>query len=328
MNTHEQRLDQIRETARAGGDITGPGVRPRGGPIPIRPGYYGEPVVRPPVWTWEIPVYFFVGGMGGMSAVIAAAAAASHHVDVARTAMLLAVFAAFASPVLLIMDLGRPARFLNMLRVFKCQSTMSVGAWVLVFFSTVSVPAFLALEAHARGLFAGAMDSLIRIAGGILLIGSALFGSVLATYTGVLIGATSVPAWFTHRKLLPIHFGTAALGSAAAVLELLGHRIMPLNAIGLIAAGMETALALALLFNRHGAADRAVHEWPSGLLVQSAEVLTGPLALILRTCGLIPLAAASFAIGALISRFGWLSAGKVSGADPEAVFAAERNSAF
>ena len=25
--------------------------------------YYGEPVLTEPVWTWEIPVYFFAGGL-------------------------------------------------------------------------------------------------------------------------------------------------------------------------------------------------------------------------------------------------------------------------
>ena len=97
-----------------------------GGPIPRKPGYYGQPVVRPPVWTWEIPIYFFVGGLGGMSAVIALGALLFHHFDVARTAMWVAAIASVLSPILLILDLGRPHLFLNMLRVFKPQSAMSM----------------------------------------------------------------------------------------------------------------------------------------------------------------------------------------------------------
>jgi hypothetical protein len=146
----------------------------------------------------------------------------------------------------------------------------------------------------------------------------------LATYTGVLIGATAIPAWFLHRVLLPIHFGTAGLGSAAALLELLGHRITPLNAIGFLAAAIESALWLWLEMDRHGAADRALHEARSGWLIRSGEILSGPLALILRLTNLIPLAAISFLLGALISRFGWVSAGKVCACDPEAVFASQR----
>jgi formate-dependent nitrite reductase membrane component NrfD len=157
-----------------------------------------------------------------------------------------------------------------------------------------------------------------------LIFGAAIFGTLLATYTGVLIGATAIPAWFLHRTLLPIHFGTAGLGSAAAVLELLGHRIAPLNAIGFFAAAVETVLLVWLSIAKHGAADRAIHEHRSGWFIRLGEILNGPLALVLRFFGLIPLAAISFLLGALMSRFGWIAVGKVSGTDPESVFAAER----
>ena len=77
----------------ATGAVAGRGVDVAGGPIPRKPGYYGEPVVKPPVWTWEIPIYFFFGGIGGMSAVIAFGAFLFHHVDLARTAMWVAAIA-------------------------------------------------------------------------------------------------------------------------------------------------------------------------------------------------------------------------------------------
>jgi hypothetical protein len=131
-------------------------------------------------------------------------------------------------------------------------------------------------------------------------------------------------AWFLHRVLLPIHFGTAGLGSAAGLLELLGYQIAPLNVIGFYAAGVESALLVWLTVNKHGLADRAIHEHSSGWLIRIGEILNGPLALLLRILGLIPLAAVSFLLGALISRFGWIAVGKVSGCDPESVFAAER----
>jgi hypothetical protein len=127
-----------------------------------------------------------------------------------------------------------------------------------------------------------------------------------------------------HRTLLPIHFGISGLGSAAAVLELLGHRIAPLNAIGFFAAAVQTVLLIWLIVDKYGAADHAIHEHGSGWLIRIGEVLNGPLVLILRFFGLVPLAAISFLIGALVSRFGWLAVGRVSGSDPEAVFAAER----
>jgi hypothetical protein len=321
----EKRLEQLREQAWADGVVTDRGVDVAGGPIPRKPGYYGQPVVKPPVWTWQIPLYFFFGGMAGMSAVIATGAVLFHHVDLARAAMWLAAIAgAILSPILLIMDLGRPHLFLNMLRVFKHRSAMSMGAWILSAFGACVVPGLIALELHAHQIFPGILDQLLRIAAAILIFGSAFFGTLLATYTGVLIGATAIPAWFLHRTLLPIHFGTAGLGSAAAVLELLGHRIPALNFLGFYAAGVESALLIWLSVDKHGAADRAIHEHASGWLIRIGEILNGPLALVLRFFGLVPLAAISFLLGALVSRVGWIAVGKVSGSDPESVFAAER----
>src|SRR6266536_98414 len=321
----EKRLEQLREKAWQEGVVTGRGVDVAGGPIPRKPGYYGEPVVKPPVWTWEIPLYFFFGGLAGMSAVIALAALLFHHVDLERAAVWLAAIAgAILSPVLLIMDLGRPHLFLNMLRVFKHRSPMSMGAWILAAFGTCAVPGLIALELHAHQIFPGTLDQLLSFAAGICVFGAAIFGALLATYSGVLIGATAIPAWFLHRTLLPIHFGTAGLGSAAAVLELLGHRIPALNLIGFYAATVETALLIWLSVAKHGAADRAIHEHGAGWLVRIGEVLNGPLALVLRFFGFIPWAAISFLAGALVSRIGWIAVGKVSGADPEAVFASQR----
>src|SRR5881275_3309561 len=321
----EKRLEEMREQAWKEGVVAGKGVDVAGGPLPRKPGYYGQAVVKPPVWTWEVPLYFFFGGMAGMSAVIASGAIIFHHVDLARAAMWVACIAgAIVSPVLLIMDLGRPRLFLNMLRVFKHRSAMSMGAWILSAFGACAIPGLIALELHARQTFPGTLDQVLRIAAGLFILGSAIFGTLLATYTGVLIGATAIPAWFLHRTLLPIHFGTAGLGSAAALLELLGHRIAALNFLGFYAAAVETALLIWLSVDKHGEADRAIHEHSSGWLIRIGEVLNGPLALVLRFFGLIPWAAISFLCGALVSRIGWIAVGKVSGSDPESVFAAER----
>ena len=321
----EKRLEELREKAWKDGVVPGKGVDVAGGPIPRKPGYYGQPVVKPPVWTWEVPLYFFFGGIAGMSAVIASGAVVFHHFDLARTAMWVAAIAgAILSPILLIMDLGRPHLFLNMLRVFKHRSAMSMGAWILSAFGGCVVPGLIALELHAHHVFPGTLGQLVRLAAGVFIFGSAIFGTLLATYTGVLIGATAIPAWFLHRTLLPIHFGTAGLGSAAGLLELLGYRIPALNFLGYYAAGVETALLIWLSFNKHGVADRAIHEHGSGWLIRIGEALTGPLALVLRFFGVIPFAAISFLLGALVSRFGWIAVGKVSGSDPEAVFASQR----
>ncbi|MGI8438290.1 MAG: NrfD/PsrC family molybdoenzyme membrane anchor subunit, partial [Chthoniobacterales bacterium] len=317
-------LDSLRKEAKHGGAVVGRGVDVAGGPIPKQPGYYGEAVVKPPVWTWEIPLYFFVGGAAGMAPLIACAAWLLGNLELMRAALWITAVGAVISPVLLVMDLGRPELFLNMLRVFKHRSPMSVGAWILSAFGGFAVPACLVFELYYNQAFAPSVSWLVLILAGLLTIGAAVFGLGLATYTGVLIGATAIPAWFLHRVLLPIHFGTAGLGCAAALLELLGFHIRPLWMLGMLAATIETLLWLWLEIDKHGAADRALHEGGSGWLIRGGEIFSGPLALVLRLTNLIPLAALSFLLGALLSRFGWIAAGRVSRKNPEEIFASQR----
>ena len=327
MNTDqdfEDRLSALREKAKQGAPLQGRGVDVAGGPIPQHVGYYSQSVVKPPVWTWEIPIYFFVGGAAGMAPLIACSALVLRQIDVAYIALWIAGMGAIISPILLVTDLGRPHLFINMLRVFKYQSPMSVGAWVLTFFGAFAFPAWLLMLLYVNGVFPGSSNPIILIMVWLFSAGAAIFGLALATYTGVLIGATAIPAWHLHHVLLPIHFGTAGLGCAGAILELAGFQIRPLWVIGMVAACVETLLWICLEFNRHGAADRALHESRSGWLIRAGEFFSGPLPIIFRVTNLVPFAAASFLLGALISRFGWISAGRISGADPEAVFASQR----
>jgi hypothetical protein len=320
----ESRLSALREEAKKGAPVQGRGVNVAGGPIPRHVGYYGEPVVRPPVWTWEIPLYFFVGGAAGMAPLIALVALLLGKLDIVYVALWIAGIGAIVSPILLIMDLGRPQLFLNMLRVFKYQSPMSVGAWVLAAFGGFAFPAWFVMFLFVHNAFAPSISLLVLIIVGLLTAGAAVFGLVLATYTGVLIGATAIPAWNLHRVLLPIHFGTAGLGCAGAILELAGFEIRPLWIIGMVTAGVETLLWIWLECNRHGAADRALHEGRSGWIIRLGEIFSGPLPIIFRLTSLTPFAAGSFLIGALLSRFGWIEAGRAGGRDPEAVFAAQK----
>lgn len=320
----ERRLEELREQAWDKGVVSGRGVNVTAGPIPSRFAYYGKPILKPPVWTWEIPVYFFIGGLSGMAAVIALVGLIFHRYDVTRAAVWLAAIGAVVSPVLLTIDLGRPRLFLNMLRVFKYKSPMSVGAWIVAGFSSCAIPGLIALELHSKQIFTGVFDQFLQVVTPLLILGAALWGMLLATYTGVLLGATAIPAWFLHRLLLPIHFGVAGLGSAAASLELLGLRIAPLGAIGFLAAGIETALWVWLEIAKHGAADRALHESRPGWLIRGGEILSGPLAIILRAMNFVPIAGISFLLGALVSRFGWLAAGKICACDPEALLASQR----
>lgn len=320
----ELRLSRLREEAKHGGAVAGRGVDIAGGPIPKHPGYFGEAVVRPPVWTWEIPLYFFVGGAAGMAPLIACAGWFLGQLELMRAALWITAAGAIISPILLVMDLGRPALFLNMLRVFKHRSPMSVGAWILSVFGSFAVPACAIFELYFNHAFAPSVDPLILILAGLLTVGAAIFGLGLATYTGVLLGATAIPAWLLHRILLPIHFGTAGLGCAVALLELFGFQIRPLFILGMLTAITETLLWIWLELDKHGPADRALHHGPAGWLIRGGEILCGPLAILFYWANLIPLAAISFLVGAFFSRFGWIGAGRVSGRDPEAVFASQR----
>jgi hypothetical protein len=147
---------------------------------------------------------------------------------------------------------------------------------------------------------------------------------ILATYTGVLLGATAVPIWSAHHRLLPFHFGIVGLASSASVLELLGFRLAALNAIALTVAVAETGVGIWLEVERQGAASGAIHNAAPGRLLQIAGLLTGPVPLIARVLGLVPLAGISFLLGAVTSRYGWLLAGRLSARNPEEVIAAQQ----
>jgi Polysulphide reductase, NrfD len=171
--------------------------------------YYDRPVVKPPVWKPEIPWYLFTGGLGGASSMLAYAATLSGNRPLAKRSWLLAFLGVSASPLLLISDLGRPERFLNMLRVFKITSPMSVGSWLLVANSAAVAPA-------ATGQLIGFPKGLGRRAEPV----AALLGPALATYTGVLLANTAIPAWSEARMELPLLFasgGAASAGAAAAI---------------------------------------------------------------------------------------------------------------
>jgi formate-dependent nitrite reductase membrane component NrfD len=286
-------------------------------------GYYGLPFLKPPVWKWMIAVYFFIGGLAGMSGLIAVAALMKGQYQMVRVAMWSAGMGGILSPVLLTWDLGRPTRFLNMLRVFKYQSPMSVGSWIVSAFGACAVPGLGFVEWHWQNMQGGQLTPAVQIIAAILVIGSGMAGIFLATYTGALIAVTAVPAWNLHRVLLPFHFGMAGLGSASAMVELAGFRQPALNVIGLFAASAQVLVMLYLELRKHGAADRALHEGKSGWVLRIGEALEGPLALALRAAGLVPEAAIAFLLGALISRFGWLSAGTACANDPEAVLASQ-----
>ncbi len=273
--------------------------------------YHGFAMLKGAVWTWEIPAYFFVGGAAGASALIAAVARRSGADEsLVSTARWIAAAGGALSPPLLISDLGRPERFLNMLRVFKIQSPMSVGAWTLVGFSSAAGAAAFADLAH-RATGGRLPVKIVADASGML---SAATGLVLSTYTGVLLGATAIPAWSHNARVLPLHFGASGLASAVSLLELFGHRSRALNAIGIGAAAVETALALHFEHDDDPAL-RPLKEEANGKLARAAAVLSGPVPLALRllagrSAAARRAAALSTIAGSLLTRVAWIQAGR------------------
>jgi hypothetical protein len=172
-----------------------------------------KPVIKPPVWTWEVPTYFYTGGLAGASAVLAYLADLAGDRELARRGWAVSAGAVSVSPMLLVADLGRPERFLNMLRLFKVTSPMSVGSWVLAVSGG-------ATTAAAVDRWTGLLER-FRPVGHVARPVSAAAGLPLATYTGALIGNTSVPVWHRARHVLPFLFGSSATASAGGALTAL-----------------------------------------------------------------------------------------------------------
>jgi Polysulphide reductase, NrfD len=326
----ELRLDALRREAAEKGMVSPRGVAqeclPRATP---QTGYYGVPLLKEPQWKPEVPLYFFVGGAAGASAVIANAASwLGHDRELVRNARWVAAGGGALSSVLLIKDLGLPSRFLNMLRVFKLQSPMSVGAWTLSAFSSFSAAAaFISLMRQKLS------DSLpIRIAENAAGTLAAAAGSVMSSYTGVLIGATVVPVWNRNVGTLPLHFAASGVNSAVSILELLGSgEGRALNLLGIGASAYEVYEGFELETRRDRVSE-PLHKGWSGAIVRAGGVLSGPVPLGLRLAYAITgnkklrrAAAWSSVAGSLLTRFGWVSAGRASARDHRVPLELERN---
>ena len=262
------------------------------------------PLLKPPVWTWEVPTYLFVGGVAGISAVIALIAEmVGGNVQLARDARYVALAGGLISPLLLIADLGRPQRFLYMLRVFKVQSAMSVGAWTLMVFggavaASIVIRALVPVDVDSPSLLAMLIPVCDFIA--------ALTGLVLVTYTGVLLGATAIPIWAANARILPWLFTATSLGAAASLLELIGHRIGPLHSLAILAAAVEILVGLRITgFTKRSA------------LLRASELSAGAVPLGLRLIApwwppARTLAGIRAIAGAALSRVAWIYAGRAS----------------
>jgi len=200
--------------------------------------YYGRPILKEPVWQPEIPFYFFTGGVAGGCSVLHGLARVADRERLAKTALYVGAAADLVSPALLISDLGRPERFLNMLRVFKVTSPMSVGSWVLFVSGGSSTTAAL-LE--RLGILKRATVAAEAV--------SFLTGPPLATYTGTLLADTAIPVWHEARRELPWLFGASAAASAGAATTLFaGDEAGPARRLAIL--GAAGALGLKEVMQR------------------------------------------------------------------------------
>jgi len=196
-------------------------------PDPVRElqekSYFDYPSLKAPLWKWEIVWYFFLGGLASGCYVLASIASLfgskEDHV-VVRTGYYLSLLALLPCPPLLIKDLGRPERFLNMLRVFKVRSPMSQGVWGLIAFSMFS--GFTAIsQAASDGLLGRWWGASIvaAIPRKVLAVPGIFFGMFLGGYTGLLLAATSVPLW-SRSKLMGAIFISSAISTSSALISL------------------------------------------------------------------------------------------------------------
>jgi len=283
------------------------------------------PIIKPAVWTWEIPLYFWLGGIAtGSSFVAVACDAAGDHrsASIARRVTLVAVGP--AAP-LLVKDLGRPERFLNMMRIFKPRSPMSMGAWCL---SAFSGAAFFAVAADVLE-----RPRLARLLGA----KTAVLGTYLGSYTGVLLASTAVPVWARSRRFLgPIFIATGTATGAAANRLVLTGLGMPvghpthsaLGTIETVAMGAELAMSS---FNEHrlGRLADSLEEGPPGKLFHAAKwmVRAGLTLQLARSRGgpwVHHIASVLYLLAGLAFRFAWVGAGRTSARDHEAVARMQR----
>jgi hypothetical protein len=290
--------------------------------------YYGRAVLKRPVWRErDIAGYLFFGGLSAGSALLGAGGDVTGRPALRRSGRLAAVGSLTVSTGFLIHDLGRPSRFLNMLRVFKPTSPMSVGSWLL---SGFGLPAGVAAGAELTGLvpkpLRGLVNAVSRPAG----VAAASLAPAIAAYTAVLLADTAVPTWHEAYPELPFVF----VGSAAAASGGLAMMLVPLDqaspARRMAVAGAAVDLAAAQkMGDRLGLVGEPLRTGHSGQLLKLAKGLTIGGAVVTATLGrrsrwASVIGGAALVAGSVFTRFGIFSAGVVSAEDPKYVVRPQR----
>jgi polysulfide reductase-like protein len=290
----------------------------RGNP-PMSDAYYGRPIVKPPAWTDLIPTYFFAGGLAGAAATLASAERIARNDRLARTMIFGAAAGCAVSAFCLIADLKKPERFVNMLRVVKPTSPMSVGVYI---FSAFSGSVFIAAGSEATGIARPIGRFFEAIAG--------LIGPIMSVYTAVLVGDTVMPAWHLPRKTLPGLFAATSGASAGAWGLLFASARDNGSARRLALAGGTGMVALLQALHQEigPAQSEAYSKGEAGAFARSARLLNVSgivcAALAKDSNVLSKIAGALLLAGGLTERFAVYRAGCASAKDPKYVLEAQR----
>jgi len=280
--------------------------------------YYGKPVVKQPVWKPTVPVYFFAGGTAGAAASLGLAARVTGNEALARTATYVDAVAITVSPALLISDLGRPERFLNMLRMFKVTSPMSVGTWIVTGSGLFSG---LGTTLELLGRWPRAKVAAEAAAG--------LLGPFLSTYTAALLADTSIPIWQEARRELPFVFAGSSAASAGGACVLLAapENAAPARRLAVAGAALELA-AGAAMERRLGFLAEPYRKGVAGALSRTAKALTaaGGVTMLVagRKRGGAAAAGGLLLAGSLCERFAVFRAGFASADDPRYTIVPQR----
>jgi hypothetical protein len=273
--------------------------------------YYGRPIVKEPVWKPEIPLYFFTGGLAGAAAVLGLGARMTGNDVLARRAFAVNTAAIGVSPLLLIKDLGRPARFYNMLRVFKLTSPMSVGTWIVSASGTASG------VAAACGL-TGVLPRVERAGE----TAAGLLGPFLSTYTAVLVSDSVVPAWHEARSELPFVFAGSAAASAGGAVAAVSPAAVarPARRLAIAGAALELAASKAMEDRLGDLVGEPYRTGKGGTMTSASKATTAAGAALMALAGRRRLGAvaagALLCTGSLLQRFAVYHAGKASARDP------------
>ncbi len=285
--------------------------------------YYGRQVVKAAPWEAAIPLYLFLGGVAGGSSLLGAGADLSGRPQLRRAARIGATGAISASLLALVYDLGKPTRFINMLRVFKPTSPMSVGTWLITAYAPGNILAGAAEVAKLLPVRFGVLSTLLEFAARPAGLAAALIAPGVASYTAVLLTDTSTPAWHDAHRELPFVF----VGSAAAASGGFGMLMAPVSEAG-PARRLAIAGAIAELAVEHrmeqsmGLSAETLHHGKPGRLIRASKILTAvgaTGALLLGGRSRIAAAVSGVALmaGSACTRFGVFEAGIESAEDPK-----------